>query len=171
MAQYLPSMFKALGSYTVQPNQTKQKHFCGALCSPIHSLHAVCNYYYNHHPETHISQRRTFFYKKLQRGHKQPKADWWQCVKSWITWEAGIHSHLMRTLLSDQFKQQLVNYHLCMKPSEDNTWGPRPMGCAFSEWPDSPWAMTPWGNSLGTFCSEPLCKQKPRWHDGRFQKA
>ena len=119
---------------------------------------------------THFTEN--IFYKKLQRGHKQPESrlmtmcevtDHLGGRNSFPAYEKAVLWPLQTT--------DRVNYDPCMKPSEDNIWGPRPMSCTFSERSDSPWAMTPWGNSLVTFCSEPLFKQKPRWHDSRFRKA
>lgn len=67
---------------------------------------------------THVTDKN-IFYKKFQKRHKQPESRLMTIVKSRITWEAGTHSQLMRKLFFGQFKQQVVNYDPCMKPSED----------------------------------------------------
>lgn len=118
---------------------------------------------------THVTDKN-IFYKKFQKGHKQPESRLMTMCE--VTDHLGGRNSFpaYEKAVLWPVQQQVVNYNPCMKPSED-TWGLRLIGCTFSEWSDSPCAMTPWGNSLGTFCSEPLWKQKPRWHDGRFWKA
>lgn len=72
MAQYLPSMFKALGSYTVPP-KNKTNIFV-VLCVHLYTLCMLCGItVITIIQNTHVTDKN-IFYKKFQKGRKQPES-------------------------------------------------------------------------------------------------